>query len=185
MKNIVLIGLSGCGKSSLGRRLSRRLRMRLLDTDAMIVKKTGRAISDIFAKEGETFFFFFLSACAKEAAAQEGVVISTGGGMVLRKENMAALAENGLVFFIDRHPSRILRSTALDDRPLVQDDAEKLFRLHAARLALYRRHAHVTIKNNGGPRSMRRRVLQILRHYRRKSKAALPCPENARRTELP
>ena len=148
MKNIVLIGLSGCGKTSLGRRLSRRLRMKLLDTDAMIVEKTGRAISDIFAGEGEGFFRDLESACAREAAAQEGVIISTGGGMILREENMATLMKNGIVFFIDRHPSRILR-------------------LHAARLPLYRRYAHVTIPNNGGPRSMKRRILHILRHYRR------------------
>ena len=167
MKNIVLIGLSGCGKTSLGRRLSRRLRMKLLDTDAMIVEKTGRAISDIFAGEGEGFFRDLESACAREAAAQEGVIISTGGGMILREENMATLMKNGIVFFIDRHPSRILRSTTLGDRPLVKDDAEKLFRLHAARLSLYRRYAHVTIPNNGGPRSMKRRILHILRHYRR------------------
>ena len=185
MKNIVLIGLSGCGKSSLGKRLSRRMRMPLLDTDDMIVEKAGRAISDIFAAEGEAFFRDLESACAREAAAREGVVISTGGGMVLREENMAALMENGLVFFIDRHPSRILRSTSLDDRPLVQDDAEKLFRLYASRLALYRRHAHVIVQNNGGPRSMKRRILQILRHYRRKSGILLPRPENTRRTEQP
>ena len=167
MKNLVLIGLSGCGKSTFGRRLSRRLHMPLFDTDVMIEKKTGRIIADIFAEDGEAAFRDMESACAGEAAAMEGVIISTGGGMILREKNMEELSRNGLVVFIDRHPSHILRSTTLGDRPLVKDDAEKLFRLHAARLPLYRRYAHVTIPNNGGPRSMKRRILHILRHYRR------------------
>ena len=167
MKNLVLIGLSGCGKSTFGRRLAKRLRLPLLDTDVMIDKKTGRTIPDIFAADGESGFRDIESACAREAAAVQGAVISTGGGMILREENMKELSQNGLVVFIDRHPSRILRSTTLKDRPLVQDDRDKLFRLYAARLALYRRHADVTIPNHGGPRTLKRRILQVLRHYRR------------------
>ena len=167
MKNLVLIGLSGCGKSTFGKRLAKRLRLPLLDTDVMIEKKTGRTIPDIFAADGESGFRDIESACAREAAAVQGAVISTGGGMILREENMKELSKNGLVVFIDRHPSRILRSTTLKDRPLVQDDRDKLFRLYAARLALYRRHADVTIPNHGGPRTLKRRLLQVLRHYRR------------------
>lgn len=167
MKNLVLIGLSGCGKSTFGKRLAKRLRLPLLDTDVMIEKKTGRTIPDIFAADGESGFRDIESACAREAAAVQGAVISTGGGMILREENMKELSQNGLVVFIDRHPSRILRSTTLKDRPLVQDDKDKLFRLYAARLALYRRHADVTIPNHGGPRTLKRRILQVLRHYRR------------------
>lgn len=167
MKNLVLIGLSGCGKSTFGKRLAKRLRLPLLDTDVMIEKKTGRTIPDIFAADGESGFRDIESACAREAAAVQGAVISTGGGMILREENMKELSKNGLVVFIDRHPSRILRSTTLKDRPLVQDDRDKLFRLYAARLALYRRHADVTIPNHGGPRTLKRRILQVLRHYRR------------------
>ena len=170
MKNIVLIGLSGCGKSTVGRRLARRLRLPLLDTDVMIEERTGRTIPDIFAREGEAGFRNMETACVKEAAEKEGVVISTGGGVILREENMAALSKNGLVVFIDRHPSHILRSTTLGDRPLVQNDRDRLFRLYADRLALYRRHADVTVPNHGGPRTLKKRLLQILRHYRRAAK---------------
>lgn len=170
MKNIVLIGLSGCGKSTVGRRLARRLRLPLLDTDVMIEERTGRTIPDIFAREGEAGFRNMETACVKEAAEKEGVVISTGGGVILREENMAALSKNGLVIFIDRHPSHILRSTTLGDRPLVQNDRDRLFRLYADRLALYRRHADVTVPNHGGPRTLKKRLLQILRHYRRAAK---------------
>ena len=167
MKNLVLIGLSGCGKSTIGKRLARKLRMPLLDTDTMIEKNSGRTIPDIFARDGEEGFRTMESACAREAAAYDGAVISTGGGMILREENMDALSKNGIIVFIDRHPSHILRSTTLGDRPLVQNDRDRLFRLYAERIALYRRHADVTIPNHGGPRTLKRRILQILRHYHR------------------
>ena len=89
--------------------------------------------------------------------------------MVLREENMKALSRNSLIIFIDRHPSHILRSTSLGDRPLVQNDRDRLFRLYTERLAIYRRHADVVIPNQGRPRTLKKRLLQILHHYRRLS----------------
>ncbi len=170
MKNIVLIGLSGCGKSTFGRMLSRRLKMPLLDTDAMIVQAEGRSISHIFAERGEAYFRDVENAACLAAAKQEGVIISTGGGMVLQEANMEALAKNGLIFFIDRHPARILRSASLGDRPLVKDDSDRLFRLYAERLALYRRWADVTIRNSGMRRGMKRCLCQMLKHFRKTSR---------------
>ena len=164
MKNIVLIGLSGSGKSTLGRRLSLRLRMPLFDTDAMIVEAEGRSIPEIFAERGEAYFRDIESAACQAVADLRGAIIATGGGAVLREENMKALSANGIIVFIDRHPSRILRSASLLDRPLVQDDHERLLRLYHERLALYRRWADVTIRNDGG----RRRVARILRRILRK-----------------
>ncbi len=167
--NIVLIGLSGCGKSSFGKRLAKRLRMPLLDTDAMIVERQGRSIADIFAAEGEPFFRDLETQCAKEAAACEGVVISTGGGMILRRENMEMLQKNGMIFFIDRHPSLIMRTSGLEDRPLVKSDREKLFRLYRERIGLYRQWADATVVNG---RSMNKRIgrgiLRIIRRWRRR-----------------
>lgn len=168
--NIVLIGLSGCGKSSFGRRLAKRLRMPLLDTDAMIEKKEKRSIADIFSRDGEPFFRSLETQCAREAAACKGVVISTGGGMVLRSENMEALRQNGMIFFIDRHPSLILRTASLEDRPLVRADREKLFRLYSERIGLYRQWSDATIVNG---RSMNKRimrgVLRIIRRWRKRT----------------
>ena len=165
MKNLVLIGLSGCGKSTVAKRLSRSLRMPLLDTDAMIVEAEGRSIPEIFAERGEAYFRDLEHAACLAAASQRGVIIATGGGAVLREANMEALTESGLVVFLHRHPSRILRSASLCDRPLVQDDRERLFRLYAERLPLYRRWAHVTVHNSGSRRRMARCLRRIMRHY--------------------
>ena len=169
MKNLVLIGLSGCGKSSFGKRLARRLRMPLLDTDSLIVEAEGRCIPNIFSERGEAFFRDLETAACIAAASANGAVIATGGGAILREANMEALAQNGVIIFIDRAPSRILRSARLDDRPLVENDAEKLFRLYSERLPYYRRWAHAIVRSNGPRRDMKRCLLQIIRRYREKS----------------
>ncbi|MCD8073410.1 MAG: shikimate kinase, partial [Alistipes sp.] len=101
--------MPGSGKSSLGRRLSKKLGMPLVDTDVLIETLAGMRISDIFAAQGEAAFRDLESRCAREAAALSGVIISTGGGMILRPENMDILAQNGLILFIDRHPAHIVR----------------------------------------------------------------------------
>ncbi len=80
--------------------------------------------------------------------------------MVLRKENMEALAENGVVIFIDRHPSRILAATSLEDRPLARGDGEKLRRLHRERLPLYRGYARCRVRND---RRLKNLLLKTLR----------------------
>lgn len=166
-RNIVLIGLSGSGKSTIGRKLARRLRMPLLDTDAMIEASENRSIPEIFAQDGEKRFRDLESAAAVEAALQDGAVISCGGGMILREQNMAVLRATGFVVFISRHPSRIFRSTRQNDRPLVQGDREKLFRLHAERIALYRGYADYTLDNggrlNGRPGKAALRVIRAWR----------------------
>lgn len=168
MKNIVLIGMPGSGKSSFGKRLARRLRCPLMDTDTMIVAKAGMSIPEIFARYGEDYFRDLESQCAREASEQQGVIISTGGGMILREANMETLRKTGTVFFIDRHPSLILRSTSLKDRPLVQDDQNKMFRLYEQRIHLYRRYADVTVCNNRTlNKRIKRGILRILRHHKK------------------
>ena len=170
MKNLVLIGLSGCGKSSLGRRLARRLGMPFLDTDSMIVEAEGKAIADIFAERGEAYFRDLEALACSAASEAGGAVIATGGGAVLRDRNMEALAKNAVIVFIDRHPSRILRSGSLSERPLVRDDSDKLFRLYHERLPLYRRWADATVRNGGTRRRMKGCILHILKLFRKNYK---------------
>ncbi len=116
--NVVLIGMPGSGKSCVGAALAERLGMPLVETDAMVVEKTGRSIPDIFAQDGEAAFRREETAAARRAAAMEGTVISTGGGIILRPENMEILSATGTVYFLDRDP-RDIANTELDGRPLL------------------------------------------------------------------
>jgi shikimate kinase len=146
MKNIVLIGMPGCGKTKVGGVLSQLLDMPLVDTDQLVVETAGRSIPELFAQEGEEAFRDRETAAARQAAAMDGVVIATGGGMVLRPENMAALSATGVVFFRDR----ALEAIAAEDhggRPLVGSDREKIYQLYTQRIELYRKYAQYTISH--------------------------------------
>ncbi|MBQ7295083.1 MAG: ATP-binding protein [Clostridia bacterium] len=113
-QNIVLIGMPGSGKSTIGKALSEKTGKPFIDTDEMIVEKHG-VISDIFAQHGEEYFRDRETEAVKEAAKQSGMIIATGGGAILRKENVDALKQNGVIFFLNRPLEDIIPT---DDRPL-------------------------------------------------------------------
>lgn len=159
-KNIVLIGMPGCGKSAVGRELSAMLRMVLVDTDQMVEQADGRTIPDIFAQEGETVFRDKETAAAQRAASMTGVIIATGGGMVLRQENMQALTQTGVVFFRDRDLSDILGED-LNDRPLLSGDKQRIYDLYEQRIHLYRKYAHYTVSDTNTAREAAERIAAI------------------------
>lgn len=159
-KNIVLIGMPGCGKSAVGRELSAMLRMVFMDTDHMVEQSDGRTIPDIFAQDGEAAFRDRETAAARQAAALRGVIIATGGGMVLREENMAALAETGVIFFRDRDLADILGED-LTDRPLLSADKQRIYDLYDQRIHLYRKYAQHTISNTNTAQEAAQRIAAI------------------------
>ena len=161
-KNIVLIGMPGCGKSSVGRELSAMLHMVLLDTDQMVEQADGRTIPEIFAQDGETAFRDKESAAAKQAARMRGVIIATGGGMVLREENMAALGETGVIFFRDRDLGDILGED-LTDRPLLSGDKRRIYDLYGQRIHLYRKYAHHTVSDTKTAAEAARQIAALYR----------------------
>lgn len=157
-KNLVLIGLSGCGKTSLAPLLSRALGLSVVEMDDEIVRCAGHSISEIFAQQGEAAFREMETACARRCAQMEGVIISTGGGVVLRPENMKALSATGLVVFIDRSPDDIVGED-LSDRPLVAKDRQKIYELYRQRIELYRRYSEITVQNQGSLSQVAQRLL--------------------------
>jgi len=159
-KNIVLIGMPGCGKSSVGRELAARLHMMLVDTDQMVEQADGRTIPEIFAQDGEGGFRDKETAAAKQAASMTGVVIATGGGMVLRQENMAALAGTGIVFFRDRALADILGED-LSGRPLLSADKQRIYDLYEQRIHLYRSYAHHTVSDTNTAAEAAQRIAAI------------------------
>ena len=132
-ENIVLIGMPGCGKSTVGKQLAESLGMDFIDTDEEIVRQAGRDIPQIFAQEGEASFRDRESAVVAQVAARQNGVIATGGGVVLRKENMRFLRQNGRIYFIDR-PLEALEATP--DRPL-SCNRQDLARRYQERYGIY------------------------------------------------
>lgn len=145
-KNIVLIGMPGCGKSAVGRELSDLLHMVLVDTDQMVEQAAERTVAEIFAAEGEAGFRDRETAAVRQAARMSGAVIATGGGVVLREENMASLAQTGVIFFRDRDLADILGED-LSGRPLLKGNAARIYELYDQRIHLYRKYAQHIISN--------------------------------------
>ena len=141
--NIILIGMPGCGKSTLGRKLAEALNRPCVDTDALIEEAAGRPIPEIFATDGEEVFRAYETDAVKRAGMMSGAVIATGGGVVTRERNYAPLSQNGSIVFIKRDLSKL----PTKGRPLSQ--ANPLEEMYARRLPLYRRFADMEISNNG------------------------------------
>ena len=146
-ENIVLIGMPGSGKSSVGRILARETGRCLADTDRLITEKAGKSIPEIFREDGEPAFRDLESMVIRSLAKQGGQIISTGGGAVLRPENVAALRQNGRLFWLDRDPDSLVPT---DDRPLA-DTIEKMKRLCREREPVYRAAADEIIPVRGTP----------------------------------
>ena len=143
LTSIVLIGMPGCGKTTVGRALAGKLGRTFVDLDEEIVRRAGMSIPEIFAREGEAGFRERESALVREFGEHTGLVVSTGGGVVTRRENYIPLKQNGLLLHLRRDPA----SLPTDGRPLSQATApEELWRRRAP---LYAAFADGEIDNNG------------------------------------
>ena len=140
-KNIVLIGMPGCGKTTIGKILADELNKDFTDTDDEIIKRINMPITEYFAKHGEESFRRLESEVIKEISACQSSVIATGGGAVLNPDNIRLLKENGTVIFIDR-PLEKLVTTA--DRPL-SSSRELLEKRYKERYGLYCAAADIKI----------------------------------------
>lgn len=148
MKNIILIGMPGCGKSTFGRKLAEEMQRDFFDADEVLVMREHRSIEDFFA-ESEEAFRAAETRTLKYLAEKDGVIIATGGGAVTRPENMKLLSENGVIVFIDRKPEKIYETINDVVRPLLCEDKLRLFKLYEDRIALYKEYATYIIGNNG------------------------------------
>jgi len=146
MKNIVLIGMPACGKSTIGYWLSKKIGYPLLDTDKYLEEKENRIISDIFSNEGEEYFRNLETKYLKELSEKEGLIISTGGGAVKKKENIDILKKNGIIIFLNREINDISKENH-KHRPLLQD-INNIQKLYDERIDLYKKYSDIIIKNN-------------------------------------
>ena len=148
MKNIALIGMSGCGKTTVGRRVAELLNMQFIDADAEIEREEGVKISEIFEKRGEAEFRRLEREKTAELAKLQNVVISTGGGVILDERNIEALRKTSKIVFLDRSPDKILEQLDNSNRPMLKDKS-KFYKIYEERIALYRKYADLIVDGNG------------------------------------
>ena len=149
MSNVILIGYMGCGKSTLGKRLSYLLKQPYLDTDKMIEMKEKRTINAIFAADGEAAFRNMETACVRELFTyNQDYVIAVGGGLPLREENRKLLRRLGKVIYLRARPDTIYERLKNDTtRPLLKGDnpRQKIEEMIAVRGPVYEETAHAVI----------------------------------------
>ena len=142
MKNIVLTGFMGTGKTSIGKALAKKLSRPVLDVDHLVEEKERRKISEIFEKEGEARFRELEKEAIREVSQRQGVVITTGGGAVIDPDNVEALKKNGWIVALEAKPETIFeRVKNSRHRPLLEgrDMMDEIKRLLALREPFYRR----------------------------------------------
>ena len=143
--NLVLIGMSGGGKTVLGKKAAEKLGKTFVDTDEEIVKRIGMPIADFFTKEGEPAFRKIETEVLHDFSSQNNLVISTGGGIVKNPVNVEYLKRNGRIIWLKRD-AHLLQSG--NGRPLAPDQAATL-KLYEERLPLYTAAAEAIAENNG------------------------------------
>ncbi len=144
-ENIVLLGMPSSGKSTLGKILAKKLNRDFIDLDEEIVKRINMDIATYFKLYGEKSFREVETSVVKEFAKISGLVIATGGGVILKKENINFLKQNGNLYFIDRDLDNLI---ATNSRPLSsnKDDLKAMF---TCRYPFYLEYADYALKNNG------------------------------------
>lgn len=162
-KNIVLIGMMGSGKTTVGKLLAQRFDRPLADTDALIEERQGRSIPEIFAVGGETCFRALELELCRELSGQQGLVIACGGGLPLQDEAIAALKKSGLVFWLDRDPGETYDGLDVSGRPLAQSGRDGFIQRYAARAPVYRRWADYLVPHPESPQYAGQLIATIYR----------------------
>ena len=156
MQNVILIGMPGSGKSTVGRLLAEKLGRPLLEADKELEKAAGMSIPVIFANEGEAGFRKRETRILSDLGKQSGTVISTGGGCVTREENYSLLHQNGVIVWIRRD----LNCLAREGRPLSLN--ADLSAMYAVRAPLYERFADFAVDNDGNAEDTVNLILEVL-----------------------
>ncbi len=156
MQNIILIGMPGCGKSTVGKLLAEKTGRPFVDADVRLTEIAGKSIPEIFAQDGEARFRALETQVLAELGKQSGLIIATGGGCVTKEENYPLLHQNGHIFCLVRS----LEQLPTDGRPLSQQG--DLAQMYAVRGPLYRRFADTMIDNNSRPEAAAVEILTAM-----------------------
>lgn len=155
MQNIILIGMPGCGKTTVGGILAQKTGKTFYDADALICQLAGRSIPEVFQEEGEDGFRRWETEALRQLGQLSGAVIATGGGCVTRTENYPLLHQNGTIFWLQRD----IELLPTDGRPLSQKN--NLAQMYETRKPLYQAFSHRIVCNDGAAEETAGHILQI------------------------
>ncbi|OGS98214.1 MAG: shikimate kinase [Gallionellales bacterium RBG_16_56_9] len=161
--NLILVGMMGSGKTTMGRALARHLGKAFVDSDEEIQQRTGVTIPHIFDIEGEAGFRQRETAAIRDLAGRDNMVLATGGGAVLAEQNRAMLQQNGIVIYLKASVHDLRQRTRHDrNRPLLQteDPHAKLTELYHQRDSLYQQVADIVIQS--GKQSVHALMLHLV-----------------------
>lgn len=165
MKNkIVIIGMPGSGKTTIGKLLSEELRLKFIDMDEYIQETTSKTIAELF-EQGEEYFRDIETKACRELMKYENILISTGGGVVKKSVNVEILKKDALIIFIDRPVEEILNDVDLSKRPLLKDGKEKVISLYEERYELYKEAADKIVINDSDMESVIKKIKEIIVSY--------------------
>lgn len=159
--NIILIGMPGSGKTTVGEFLSSALKRPVIDSDSFTSVKARKSIPELF-EEGEETFRKAETEALQELAERENTIIPTGGGCVLKEENMDALSKNGTIVFIDRPVENIIQDIEQSKRPLLAEGKEQLYSLYEERIDLYKKYADITVENTSTMDELLKKIIATL-----------------------
>ncbi|MCI8474206.1 MAG: shikimate kinase [Oscillospiraceae bacterium] len=162
MKNIILIGMMGCGKTTVGELLASRLKRTLVDTDKLIERQEGMTIPEIFETQGEPYFRSLEAGVAQALSLRQDLIIACGGGLPLRESAMSALKESGVVIWLNRDPADIFDREDMTGRPLAQEGREAFLKKAGERATVYEKWADATVKDFTSPVSTAARVKEAV-----------------------
>lgn len=161
-KNLVIIGMPGCGKSTFGRLLAERLNRPFYDADEVLEQRERRTVQDFF-REGEDAFREAEIRTSRYLASGSGQVIACGGGVVERQENLCLYRQTGVILFLDRSPEDIMKDVETGGRPLLKSGKERILELYDRRIGRYREAADYRIENTGSEEQVLERLLNLVR----------------------
>lgn len=165
MKNIILIGMPGCGKTTIGRLLANNLNMEFKDSDKIFTENVFPDISEYFAEYGEDKFRCEETKILQQLSKTDNCIISTGGGVVERTENKEILQHCGTVVFINRSPEDIIGDVDTSSRPLLKDNRNKIFDLYERRILKYKDFCNIEIENSGTPDALTVKIINEVNVY--------------------
>lgn len=160
--NILLIGMPGCGKSALGRQVARQAGLDFVDMDDWVQTLSGQSIPQLFA-QGEEVFRDWETAACRDLAQRSDTIIAAGGGVVVRPQNIDYFRPRSTIIYINRPVEQIAQGIDRTSRPLLKEDAERLFVLYEQRRALYEQAADQTLFNTGTQQAAQEALLRMVR----------------------